>query len=232
MPFGPAPAEWLIDSPAQMPEVVAVPWPPQPPANASDFHALVAALQALDRWHRPLIHGDMVGKRLAAHELARDRFVIERSFAADKHGAIIPGFAWDRDRSSKIKARQEAFNELHASRMREVHGLPAPPLVLPRFLKETAYLPRQVEAQDQGEADEISPRKVRLTYNVHDTGWPINRTPKLAIAPLMEASREAAFELSTCSGKYGVKANYSAERLDEVVRAQSKARLTFFCFLS
>jgi hypothetical protein len=90
------PEEWLIPGADLCTEIAAEvgDWPPLPPASAARFGEYMAALQRLDRWHRPLLPTEIDLTRLDEHEALLDNMELHLRFNSNgDYGSVIPRLA-------------------------------------------------------------------------------------------------------------------------------------------
>lgn len=216
------PAEWTLPSGDVLkdPAVASVSrWPPSMPKSYEEFSVLAKALQALDRWHRPL--GQWPNSKLARlpdHDLARARLGTEYAYGADAHGSIIPIWSELSPGNAWRGAFEGLYRQHHDGAPRTGDDGAARPLVLASLLAETAYMPACIVAQS---ADgNTSQREVRLIYRralvpeVDALGR--DRLNLIAIAPLLEAVTDV--EISVQGSGYGVRPMYDPVRLQQIVR--------------
>jgi hypothetical protein len=221
-------AEWELDSEklldATLPTLPS--WPPHSPTNADEFTSYCRALQALDRWHRPLVPSsepDLLPKR-DAHREADDRLVIDYCYGTAPNGILIPGCAW-----GHIPAERD---DTLATDLQPL-GEGDRPMLLRELLGATAFLPSSL-ATPETDGGSSGSRHLRIRYAVSraPTNLPLrepNAPLTVGIAPLLEAEEDLAITLSVSGGWYSVRPTYPRERLTTVlsIALESQVELLF-----
>lgn len=237
-PFGEAPYPWLqeADELFLRDELRSLPLPKGPPTTKEEFEALMAALQALDQWHRPIVPqpDNRTFDKTESHDDALDRLIVNGCFGACKGGIIIPRYA-DVPSPELLAARANRCDDAE-NPMRSAEGRHRPRhLLLAQAMDHVSFLPARVEAlkPDRG----LGKRKVKMQYvRPSANNAPRNMNEErselvFAIAPVLQAEHEAGMELADAAGKlYGVQPRYDFSRVRQIVRQAiaEGAHLLFF----
>lgn len=207
-------------------------WPPGVPTDGKDFLNLAAALQLLDRWHRPLVP-DADGRvfdYLEGHHDAEDMLEEYCRFGGDRSGIIIPARAWALHRD---RPRSASFERWHGS-LRTTKERPQPrPLLLARLMFHTIYLPNEIEAQDASIDGNLKSRRVKLRYvrpPMNSNSSPMTNLPIVAVAPMAETESDVRFILTGGAIRYAVTPIYPRNRIELVIEGaiHKNADVLFF----
>ena len=207
------PEEWLLPGLALCVEIAAAlgSWPPPPPTTARDFARYGAALQRLDRWHRPLLPSETALSRQAEHEILLDRMALEDRFNANpEYGTVIARQAFG-----------SPFLRLDAVDL-DWAADPAPNAyaVLCALLDICVFLPASVAAGDpDAEASTDGSRRIGLTfrrYAPEEPGlpWPPD-VLRIALAPVAETESDVRFWVE--GDRYSIEPTVPFSRLETLI---------------
>ncbi|WP_427975912.1 hypothetical protein [Acidocella sp.] len=206
------PDEWLIPSAELCAEVAESlgDWPPATPTTAKDFALCAAALQRLDRWHRPLLPSEVTLHRLPDHEAHLDRMAMEDRFNTNlQHGTIIARQAFG-----------SPFLRLDDSEL-DWAAAPSTYSIICSLLDICVFLPAVVMA---GAADAASStegsRPIALVFRrfpPEEIGilWPTDAF-RLALAPVVETDADA--RLWVQGDRYAIELAVPLTRLEAILR--------------
>jgi hypothetical protein len=213
------PEEWLLDGAALCAEIAGVlgAWPPHPPATTQEFARCAAALQRLDRWHRPLLPSETDLPRRAEHEILLDRMALEDRFNANlEHGTVIARQAFG-----------SPFLRLDDGEL-DWNATPSPYAMLCALLDICVFLPASVAAGDPDAESSIEggryidlifrrfpPEELRLP-------WPPDAL-RLAIAPVAETEEDARFWVE--GDHYAIESTVPFTRFEALIRLAAGAHL-------
>lgn len=196
------PAEWLL-TPEELSKIDSVAvvsaWPPPRPTTKHAAKVLILALQALDRWHRPIV--DLGENRLDAHKVVAAQAALEGYFGRDDHGRMIP---------VSFRPGWEAPSWTPGAKL----------AVLKNLLSYTAYLPFELTEDRLGGA-RGGGRRLRIEHVVARDQFFVaaeTETRRIAIAPLSETIGDAQIRLTPDQRRYGVRPNHPADRLEAIVQ--------------
>jgi predicted amidohydrolase len=215
------PEEWLLPGTALCSEIAAAlgGWPPQPPATAQDFARCAAALQRLDRWHRPLLPSETGLPRQIEHEMLLDRMALEDRFNANPdYGTVIARQAFG-----------SPFLRLDAAEP-DWDAVPSAYGVLCSLLDICVFLPVSVEAGDPDTDSSIEgSRRIGLTFrrfSPEEPGlpWPPDML-RIALAPVVETEDDARFWVE--GDRYAIEPTVPFARFEALIQGALAAHAHF-----
>lgn len=225
-PFGTAPYPWEQDADDlfRRDELHSLTLPKGAPTTQDEFVALMAALQTLDQWHRPIVPqpDGRVYEKTESHDVILDELTQRARFGACKGGIIIPRYA-DVPSPELLAARVARYDDAeNPMRSAETRVRPRH-LLLAQAMDHVSLLPARVEALNPDRR--LGKRTVQMEYVRPEA----NNTPRnmnepqselvFAIAPVLQGEHEAGIELADTAGKlYGVQPKYDFARIRRIVR--------------
>lgn len=187
-------------------------WPPPPPLTAEAFARYCAALQRLDRWHRPLLPSETNTPRLPEHEAllslaaSNDRFNTNPDF-----GSVIARQALSRP-FLRFDDNDPNWKDM-----------PSPYAALSALLDVCAFLPPDVPAgPPDTESSTTGCRHIRLVFQSDPQkfsfglDWSHQDLLRIAFAPVAEAEKDACLRVK--DDHYAIEPKVQFERLRELIK--------------
>ena len=212
------PEEWRLPGPALCAEIAASlgVWPPHPPATVQDFVRCAAALQRLDRWHRPLLPFETALPRQPEHEILLDRMALEDRFNSNVEcGTVIAREAFGSPllRLDAVEPDWDAGLSPYAS--------------VCALLDICAFLPADVPAGDPDAESSIDgSRRVGLTFRrfpPDELGLPWSPDGfRLALAPVAETDEDVRFWVE--EDRYAIEPTVPFTRFEALIQGALGAR--------
>jgi hypothetical protein len=183
--------------------------------SIDDIAKLVALMQLLDAWHRPIFAaarslGDGNPQMLKAHSDALELLDLEGRLNRDfANGSLVPRT------NLKLQTRDVVED-------RDLSKLVAEGL-FSSFLEYTLYLPPDLMADHQDDLDSRGGRRKTLrlaTIPVRSASALATDPPeiwRMGIAPMAEAGSDVSFVPSACGNFYGLRLHYPVGRIRSVI---------------